>query len=103
MKRILISLVVAVALVSLVSLSWAGMVRGTLEKIDGEFYVVKDKDGKEHRIHFNDTTKTTGEVKAGAQIEVDEANGHAKSIKVMEMKMEKKEMMEKKEVPMEKK
>lgn len=85
MKRILISLFMALAVMAMVSPSWAAVISGNLEKIDGEFYVVKDKDGKEHRIHFDKTTKNTGDVKAGAQVEVDEANGHAKTVKVMEM------------------
>jgi hypothetical protein len=86
MKKILLSLVMAVAVLSFVSLSWAGMVMGELTKIDGSFYVVKDKDGKEHRIHFNESTQKTGDVKAGAHVEVDVDAGHANSIKVMEMK-----------------
>lgn len=93
MKRILFSLVMAVAVLSFVSMGWAGMVMGELTKIDGSFYVVKDKDGKEHRIHFNDSTKKMGDIKAGAQVEVDDANGHANSIKMMEMKMEMKKDM----------
>jgi len=84
----LLGVIMAVAVLSFVGTSWAGMVMGELTKIDGSFYVVKDKDGKEHKIHFNDSTKKTGDVKAGAQVEVDEANGHANSIKVMEMKMD---------------
>jgi hypothetical protein len=88
MKRILLGMIMAVAVLSFVSMSWAGMVSGELTKVDGAFYLVKDKDGKEHKIHFNDTTKKTGDVKAGAQVEVDEANGHANSIKVVEMKMD---------------
>jgi hypothetical protein len=94
MKQMILGLVVGVAVLSFVSMSWAGMVTGELTKIDGSFYVVKDKDGKEHRIHFDNSTQKTGDVKAGANVEVDDANGHAKSIKVMEMKMDMK--MEKK-------
>lgn len=90
MKRILLSLIMAVAVLSFIGTGWAGMVMGELMKIDGEFYVVKDKDGKEHRIHFDNSTKKMGDVKAGVHVEVDESNGHAKSIKPMEMKMEKK-------------
>ena len=90
MKRIVSGMMTAVAVLSFVGLSWAGMVMGELTKIDGSFYVVKDKDGKEYRIHFDNSTQKTGEVKAGVHVEVDDANGHAKSIKVMEMKMEKK-------------
>jgi uncharacterized protein (DUF1684 family) len=90
MKRMLLGLIMGIAVLSFVSMGWAGMVMGELSKIDGSFYVVKDKDGKEHKIHFNDSTTKTGDVKAGAHVEVDESNGHANSIKVMEMKMEKK-------------
>ena len=88
MKRMLLGMVMAVAVLSFVGTSLAGMVMGELTKIDGSFYVVKDKDGKEHKIHFDNTTQKTGDVKAGAHVEVDDANGHAKSIKVMEMKMD---------------
>jgi len=90
----ILGFLVGVAVLSFVSMSWAGMITGELTKIDGSFYVVKDKDGKEHRIHFDNSTQKTGDVKAGANVEVDDANGHAKSIKVMEMKMDMK--MEKK-------
>lgn len=90
MKRMLSGIIMAVAVLSFVGLSWAGMVMGELTKIDGSFYVVKDKDGKEHKIHFNNTTQKTGDIKAGAHVEVDDANGHANSIKVMEMKTDKK-------------
>jgi len=88
MKRILLGMVIAIAALSFVGMSWAGMIEGSLSKIDGSFYVVKDKDGKEHRIHFDTSTQKTGDVKAGANVEVDEANGHAKSIKATEMKMD---------------
>ncbi len=85
MKRMLLGIIIAVAVLSFVGTSWAGKVMGELTKIDGSFYVIKDKDGKEHKIHFNDTTQKTGDIKAGAHVEVDDANGHANSIKVMEM------------------
>jgi len=88
MKKMILGLVVAVAALSFVSMGWAGMISGELSKIDGSFYIVKDKDGKEHKIHFDNSTQKTGDVKAGANVEVDEANGHAKSIKVTEMKMD---------------
>lgn len=88
MKRMLISLVMAVAILSWVSMGWAGMVMGELVKIDdkGSFYFLKDMDGKEHKIHFDKTTKKTGDIKVGAHVEVDEKDGHANSIQVMEMK-----------------
>lgn len=91
MKKILLSLIGAVALLSLVNIGWAKMVSGDLVKIDekGSFYFVKDVKGKEHKIHFDNTTQKTGEIKEGAKVDVDDEKGHAKSIKVME-KMEKK-------------
>ena len=94
MKRILMSLVLTVAVLSFVSMGWAGMVSGKLDKIDdkGSFYFVKDAKGKEHKIHFDNTTQKTGDVKVGDQVEVDEAKGHAKSIKVVEVKMDMKDM-----------
>ncbi|HUK57376.1 MAG TPA: hypothetical protein VLY20_12035 [Nitrospiria bacterium] len=88
MKRMILGLIVTVAVLSMVSMSWAGMVTGELTKIDGSFYVVKEKNGTEHRIHFDDSTQKTGEIKAGAKVEVDDANGHAKSIKAMDMNMD---------------
>lgn len=77
-----------IAVLSFVTLGWAGMINGKIEKIDekGSFYYIKDAKGKEHKVHFDATTKTTGDIKAGAQVEVDEEKGHAKSIKVVEEK-----------------
>jgi len=88
MKRILSSFVMAVVVLSFVSMIWAGMISGEVTKIDDKasVYMVKDAKGKEHKIHFDKTTQTTGEVKVGAMVEVDVAKGHAKSIKVEEKK-----------------
>ncbi len=86
MKRLLFSMVLGAALLSFIGTGWAGMIKGTLTKIDGSFYMVKDDKGKEHKIHFNDQTKKEGDVKAGAMVVVDEAQGHANSIKVEEAK-----------------
>lgn len=96
MKKIFQGLLTVAVVLSFVSLSFAGMITGKLVKIDEKksVYVVKDAKGK-HDIHFDDTTQKTGDVKKGAMVEVDEENGHAKSIKVAEKKAEKKE--EKKE------
>ena len=91
MKRILQGMIMAVAVLSFVSLSFAAEVKGKLEKIDekGSFYFIKDAKGTEHKVHFDATTKTTGDVKVGATVEVDEDKGHAKSIEVEEKKEEK--------------
>lgn len=32
-------------------------IKGTLIRIEGEFYVIKDDDGQEHRIHVDKSTK----------------------------------------------
>ena len=88
MKRIVTGLFTAVVALSFAGLVQAGMIMGELVKIDGDFYVVKDKDGKEHRVHTDGSTKKSGEIKDGAHVEVDEANGHAKSVKAMDMKMD---------------
>ena len=82
MKRTLFSAVLAVAVLVFVGSGWAAVVKGTLTKIDGANYLVKDDKGAEHKIHFDNTTKKTGEVKEGAKVEVDEDKGHAKSITV---------------------
>ncbi len=93
MKRILQGMVMAVAVLSFVSLGFAAEVKGKLEKIDdqGSFYFIKDAKGKEHKVHFDATTKKAGDVKVGAMVEVDYDKGHAKSIKAEEKKEEKKE------------
>ena len=82
MKKIFSSMLAAAALVAFVGTSWAGMIEGTLTKIEGSFYIVKDAKGQEHKIHFNNATKKEGDVKEGAKVSVDEADGHANSIKV---------------------
>lgn len=82
MKRI-ITIVSGVILgIGLSFSAWAATVSGNLEKIDGSFYVIKDDAGKEHRIHFDNTTKKTGDLKPGSKVTVEEDNGHAKEIKV---------------------
>jgi hypothetical protein len=85
MKKLFLGAVITAATLGLTGLGWAEMVMGDLVKIDGSFYVVKDSKGKEHRIHFDPSTKKEGDIKAGAHVEVDNDNGHAKSIKVVKM------------------
>jgi len=89
MKKILLSFVAGLVMVSLVGTSWAAMITGKVDKIDekGSYYFVKDEKGKTHKIHFDTTTKKTGEVKIGADVKVDEEKGHAKSVEVIEKKM----------------
>lgn len=89
MKRILQGIIMAVAVLSFVSLGFAAEIKGKLEKIDekGSFYHVKDAQGKEHKVHFDATTKKKGDIKVGAMVDIDEERGHAKSIEVEEMDM----------------
>jgi hypothetical protein len=58
-------------------------VEGTVEKIDGPFVIIKDAKGKMHKLHTDGTTKKTGEIKEGAEVEaVATGKGHAMSIMV---------------------
>lgn len=89
MRRILFGLVLSAVVLSFAGIGWAKTIQGELTKIDGSFYVVKDGKDQEHRVHFNDSTVKNGDIKPGVHVEIDEADGHANSIKVMEMEMEK--------------
>ncbi|MGB3940526.1 MAG: hypothetical protein WBK96_03420 [Candidatus Manganitrophaceae bacterium] len=68
-------------LVFAANLSWAAMVSGKVVKADASSIIVKDDAGKEHKFVVDKTTKIEGDVKEGAKVQVDEDNGHAKSIK----------------------
>ncbi len=63
------------------NLSWAAMVSGKVVKMDASSIIVKDDAGKEIKLHVDGTTKKEGDVKEGATVQIDEDNGHAKSIK----------------------
>lgn len=57
-------------------------IEGTLTKIEGEYYFVKDKAGKEVKGHFNASTKKVGDIKAGAMVEIYiDDKGHTTEIK----------------------
>ena len=54
-------------------------------KTEGEFYVVKDKSGREIRMHVDQDTKIDGMVKQGDKIEAQITQAtHAQSIQKME-------------------
>lgn len=56
-------------------------IKGTLTKIDGDFYVVKDQAGNEHRAHVDKTTKMKGNVTEGSTVEIEvNKSGHATKI-----------------------
>ena len=60
----------------------AGMVKGDLLRIEGDFYVVKDDTGKEVRLHVDKTSKVDGAPKPGDKVEAQvTAEGHAASLK----------------------
>jgi hypothetical protein len=89
MKKGMIFATLLFAIVAFVGVGIAGgnKLAGTLVKIDGAMYTVKDEMDKEHKIHVDPkSTKKTGELKTGAMVEAEvDANGHANWIKVAEM------------------
>jgi hypothetical protein len=85
-KKMLFGMLAMLLTFSFAGLSWASIVTGKVVKIEGDIYVVKDDvDGKERKIHTDQTTTKEGEIKAGSKVQadVDDKSGHAKSIKVM--------------------
>lgn len=57
-------------------------VKGELIRIEDANYFVKGKDGKEVRLHTDNTTKMKGDIKKGDQIEANvNAKNHALSIR----------------------
>jgi len=55
-------------------------VSGEVVKADGEFVEIKTADGKMAKFHMDKTTKIIGELKPGATVEIEGANGHAMSV-----------------------
>jgi uncharacterized protein YdeI (BOF family) len=57
-------------------------VKGQLMQIEGEFYVLRDAEGKEVRVHVDKSTKMTGAANVGDILEVQRTlQGHAVMIK----------------------
>ncbi len=86
MKKMLMLLVVFVMAITFVGVGIAGggKIHGELVKVEGEFFEIKDDQGKMHKLHFDRTTKQTGDIKAGAKVEAEATEmGHTKSIMVM--------------------
>lgn len=85
MRKILMGLYAFTLVLSIGTLGWAAAVTGDLTKIDekGSFYFIKDSNGKEHKVHFDATTKKSGDIQVGSRVMVDEEKGHAKNIQVM--------------------
>ena len=58
------------------------VVQGTLMKIDGPFYVIKDNTGKEQRVHVDKSTLIIGKIQIGAKVKAEVTNdGHASALK----------------------
>lgn len=77
-----IAALIAAGMVSFSGLTLAAPVEATLVKVEGEFYILKDKAGKEFKGHFNDKTKKVGDIKAGKMVEISiDATGHTTEIK----------------------
>ncbi|HUJ78979.1 MAG TPA: hypothetical protein VLY45_01540 [Nitrospiria bacterium] len=82
--RMMLGACVLLLIVNLSGFALAETFDGTLKKIDGSVYVVKDnRNGIERRIVSNQSTVKIGELKEGApvEVEVDDASGYAKVIK----------------------
>jgi hypothetical protein len=68
---------------SVVVLADSKGIEGTVTKVEGEFYFVKDNANKEVKGHFNAKTKKTGDIKAGARVEIFiDDKGHTTEINV---------------------
>ena len=58
------------------------IVQGTLMKIDGPFYIIKDNTGKEQRVHVDTRTLITGTIQIGAKVKAEVTKeGHASALK----------------------
>lgn len=82
MKKFLTTALLTGSLVAFSGLALADQeIKGTLTKIDGDFYVVKDQAGTEHRAHVDNSTKMKGNVKEGSTVELHvNKSGHATKI-----------------------
>jgi hypothetical protein len=58
------------------------MITGEVLRVEGENYFVKGQDGKEVRLHTDDTTQKIGNIRQGDRIEADvNDQNHALSIR----------------------
>ncbi len=61
------------------------MITGEVLRVEGENYFVKGQDGKEVRLHTDDTTQKIGNIRQGDRIEADvNDQNHALSIRSAE-------------------
>ncbi|MBI3803458.1 MAG: hypothetical protein HY282_06815 [Nitrospirae bacterium] len=84
MKKLMMFFVAAMVAFSFATVSFATgdhKVSGEVTKVEGDMVTVKDDKGKEHKIHTDKSTKTTGDIKQGAKVDVDMTDkGHATAI-----------------------
>lgn len=84
MNKVVVFFVAAMLAISVASVSFAmagHKIAGEVVKAEGEFVEVKDAKGKVHKLHVAESTKKTGEIKAGAHVEAEaDATGHALAI-----------------------
>lgn len=92
MKKGIIFGTLLLALVAFVGTGFAGnqTIDGSLVKIDGAMYTVKNDKGDEKTIHVDPkSTKKTGDLKTGTKVQAEvDSSGHALWIKVVEMEKE---------------
>jgi hypothetical protein len=84
-RRIMMGALFLLLVLSLPTLGLASTFNGTLMKIEGSVYVVKDnQSGTERRILVDQSTVKVGDLKEGAtvEVEVDDTSGYVKVIKV---------------------
>jgi len=61
------------------------IIQGTLMKIDGPFYVIKDNTGKEQRVHVDKSTLFIGKIHLGAKVKAEVTNdGHVSALQKIE-------------------
>jgi hypothetical protein len=83
-RRIMTGAFFLLLMLSLPGLGLASTINGTLMKIEGSVYVVKDsQSGMERRILVDQSTVKVGDLKEGAtvEVEVDDTSGYVKVIK----------------------
>ena len=94
MKKGILFATMLFAVIAFVGTGFAGgnKICGTLVKIDGAMYTIKDKEKKEHTIHVDPkTTKKTGHLEIGAMVDAEvDSSGHAHWITAAKMDEHKK-------------
>lgn len=86
MKRLIMFFVAAMVAFSFATVSFATeghKISGEVTKVEGDMVTIKDDKGKEHKLHTDKSTKTTGDIKQGAKVEAEMSDkGHATAISV---------------------